>query len=725
MGKKTSQTEGDEKGEKRNEDYGLKQVDNEKNALRTDLENGFTLSDEDKKRKKKRHDVSCDDVGFSDVQDVILEGNIQNDGIEIEKNRGKKKIEEKRNEQKFVKAGQKDRRNDNEGAFNMVEEALKATDIRKAKNINVQKNDQEDLESSIELEATKETKKKHRENKNKGRIITTSSVIDDLERGRTEKIKGQRIHENEEIPKVYTGEDANMKKNKDKRKRDKDDDCNMERMTDGEEIVMNDGEERYQKREKKLKRDKDGGHIMDRNNVTDGEGKKLLVGNIMEKAESSSKERKKKQKKMKNHDGALEALSPEISAEEPNEQKQKEFLQHEGDTCLTKNVDRKIKVDASNDNCYKKKMKKKQKKKQQEDEEKEKNKTQSIEIHSDEQGREGVQRTRKDDDIITPSEKSRSKDKTKRVSFNDHPEVFPLSDGLSNEKYDQEDGLVRGKRFSPQEDEMVKDAVLKYIEAHRLGEEGLEMVLYCKSHPETRHCWKEIAAALPWRPHESVYYRAHTLFQRSEKRQWTPKDYEDVRNFHEKHGSDWKKLAVKMGKHRIHVKDTWRRIKLRNTRKGHWSQDEYQNLFDLVNVDLYMKALQEKKSKHGMLRDNISWEAISDKLLTRASPLCCMKWYDQLTSPMVAEGKWSDTDDYRLLIELNKLDACCMEEVDWDNLLEHRSGDICRKRWGQMVKHLGAYGNKSFAEQVEVLSNRYCPDVLEPREIYESKPHVP
>ena len=79
-------------------------------------------------------------------------------------------------------------------------------------------------------------------------------------------------------------------------------------------------------------------------------------------------------------------------------------------------------------------------------------------------------------------------------------------------------------------------------------------------------------------------------------------------------------------------------------------------------------------------------------------------------------------DDYRVLIALDDLDACCMEDVDWDSLLDHRTSDICRKRWNQMVKHLG---NKSFAEQVEVLIGRYCPDVLEAREAYNSKPLVP
>lgn len=53
-----------------------------------------------------------------------------------------------------------------------------------------------------------------------------------------------------------------------------------------------------------------------------------------------------------------------------------------------------------------------------------------------------------------------------------------------------------------------------------------------------------------------------------------------------------------------------------------------------------------------------------------------------------------------------------------------RSGEVCRRRWNQMVFHIGDHGNKSFAEQVEVLSKRYCPDLLEARESYDSKTTV-
>ncbi|KAK2643407.1 hypothetical protein Ddye_025170 [Dipteronia dyeriana] len=67
------------------------------------------------------------------------------------------------------------------------------------------------------------------------------------------------------------------------------------------------------------------------------------------------------------------------------------------------------------------------------------------------------------------------KKSSKKVSFSDDVEVFPPPAGL-----------VRGKRFSEEENEMLKKAVLSYLEACGLGEEGLDMVLNCRSHPETK-----------------------------------------------------------------------------------------------------------------------------------------------------------------------------------------------------------------------------------------------
>nr|GMD45817.1 DNA-binding protein REB1-like [Ipomoea batatas] len=345
------------------------------------------------------------------------------------------------------------------------------------------------------------------------------------------------------------------------------------------------------------------------------------------------------------------------------------------------------------------------------------NETQATGVGNDNISRKQVKNSSKD-----PKRKNRKKE----VRFSNELKVFPESNvpesGKGQNKVTE---LIRGKWFSKIEDEIVKETVLKYIEVHNLGEEGLDMVLNCRSHPEVKHCWKEIGADIPNRPLKAVYHRAQTLFRRSENRKWTEEEKALILEHVKLNGNKWKSLADKLGRYWNHVRDTWRRIYLPNLKKGPWSQDEYQNLFDLVNTDLQLRMLEEKKSRHGMLRGNICWTAISNKLSTHTNPQCCQKWYYNLTSPMVAEGTWSDSDDYRLIGALYTLDATCIENVDWDNLLEHRSGELCLKRWKQMVIHIGNHWSKPFSEQVEVLAKRYCPSLIEVREAWDNKPVVP
>ncbi|KAK6153302.1 hypothetical protein DH2020_012941 [Rehmannia glutinosa] len=237
----------------------------------------------------------------------------------------------------------------------------------------------------------------------------------------------------------------------------------------------------------------------------------------------------------------------------------------------------------------------------------------------------------------------------KKVRFSGQDDFFSLPGDSNTEKEnEEEDNLVRGKRFTHVEDEIVKEAVCNYILEHDLGDEGLNMVLNCSKYPKV------------------------------ETRKWTQEEYDEILKHQQEHGNEWKALADELGRHRFHVKDTWRRIKLRDRKMGHWSQEEYQKLFDLVNADLQLKVSEEKKSKHGMLRDNVCWTAISDELATRSQATCCLKWYNQLTSPMVAEGAWADADDYRLIGALYSLDATCIEDVDWDDLIDDRTGDVCR-----------------------------------------------
>ncbi|XP_011024023.1 PREDICTED: DNA-binding protein REB1-like [Populus euphratica] len=615
----------------------------------------------EKKKKKSKRHEAC----VEDDAVGLSEGNIDVNNARggNEKKERKRKLEHGNNEKESQVARKKNK-------VSEVGEVLEETHVRMEDNMGLQKNVHVDLVRNSESEVRRDRKKNRKEKSREDRSSTVASVVNILDDNRREQVVGvQKGPESEGI--------ANM----------------------------NNGEGQDRKKEKKKKRKYGGGgEVIER--AADGKdaGREESTEIVQDKVDSSKKEKKKKKKR---HNVVQEAASIQIMAKTMGDQSS--VIESDGgNSSSIKNKARDGKLKVSDEGGSKRKKKAK-----------------SLGNGSKEKSSKRVTQTEKDVETTGPSEKSSLKATSKRVSFCEDVEVFPTSDGPSDEKAVGEDGLVRGKRFSHEEDEMVKEAVLNYIDVHGLGAEGLNMVLNCKKHPAIVQCWKEIGAALPWRPRQSVYHRAHILFERDQNSSWSLEEYELIRKFHEKHGSDWKTLAEALGKHRFHVKDTWRRIKLINMKKGKWSQDEYQSLFDFVNLDLRLKAFEERKTKHGMLRDNISWTAISEKLETRTDALCCQKWYDQLTSPMVAEGKWLDTDDYRLLMELYDLDACCMEDVDWDNLLEHRSGDICRKRWNQMVKHLGDHRNESFTDQVDVLIKRYCPNVLEAREAYNSKPAVP
>lgn len=601
-------------------------------------------------------------------------------------------------EKEYRKARKKEKMVNDQWGATKVKEASKETQMDGEESANK-------CLSNLKEERKKEKNKKERNN-NEG-VDGSSSLIEIVKDKKMREIIQEQTC-NESCGETRNGGEDGAPKNK-KSKRRKVDTDSRQVAEDGNHLAsteMNneDEVEKNKKRKRKRKREKVDGVIAE-NIKIDEMGQEKSKGRIMENGELAQSGTKRQKKYREIYCGTRPEGTVVEKSSIVRDQIQDDKPAEEGNTT---SVGSKVKRRKSHKHHI------------MDDSNKEKKKKATIGQFSD--GNYGIETpiTKKVLGMIDTFDPSTSGGTSKRVSFCDHIEVFPSSDGENH----QEDGILWGKRFSNEEDEIIEAAVYKYIREHDLGDEGLYKILHCKKHPEVKNCWKEIAADLPRRPTRGVYSRAHILFERGEKRKWSNEELEHVRNMYDKHGADFKKMAEELGKHRFHVKDAWRRIKLPNLKKGNWSQEEYQTLFDLVNMDLQLRVFEERKSKHGMLRDNICWEAISERLSTRNNATCCFKWYKQLTSSLVSEKKWADTDDYRLLSALDALDAISIEDVDWDHLLEHRPGDICRKRWHQMVQHIGQHGVKSFAEQVEVLSKRYCPALVEARETFDCKPIV-
>ncbi|MCO5579746.1 hypothetical protein L7F22_033606 [Adiantum nelumboides] len=149
---------------------------------------------------------------------------------------------------------------------------------------------------------------------------------------------------------------------------------------------------------------------------------------------------------------------------------------------------------------------------------------------------------------------------------------------------------------------------------------------------------------------------------------------------------------------------------------GGWTQAELQQLAKMVHESMRMTRLlatkKDKLDRH-ILRDNISWEKIADTMGTHNHGPCCSKWYYHLQSSLVTDGHWANQDDFLLLESLLESGASAEEEVEWGNLLEHRSGQVCLTRWKQMVKHLGENRARQFLDKLDILARRYAPELLE------------
>ncbi|KAL7258229.1 hypothetical protein ACSBR1_004363 [Camellia fascicularis] len=606
MGKKT-------KKKQKREASASKDVSDYNGAMLDGMEDGFELSKEDKRRKKgkKKAEVSSDvELDGTQNEDIdIKDINVQEAAI-FEGKMGKKTKKKQKSEASASK-----RKKDKKKA-----EVSSDVELDGTQNEDIDIKDISVQEAAIfEGKMGKKTKKKQKSeasaSKEKDKKKAEVSIDVELDGTHNEDIN---MKDYAEVDDNYRREKEKRKKKKRKLKPGEDnDESNNEIHTRGEErrcLQIDDDKDLGNDSESKARKEKKKRHKEDRK-----KDKKESVSSPMKvcKDKETEKDEVVEDQKSSRKDNIADMKNGEEQIEKKKThkgRKGKEIIDFDGKKKSTATEDvGKVReyCDVDVSDKVETKKRKREKKKGKDDlgagmqemmaeefgnkssftEDKDfgynnrnhhsaRNKMQEIETKNGDKG------NRKKPNSFEPgSEDPKPKAKSKKVRFSGNIEVFPSSDGPSKGKEKNEDEkLVQGKRFSPEEDEIIKDAVSNYIRYNDLGEDGLAMVLRCGSHPKVRHCWKDIRAVLPHRPLKSVHYRAHILFERAESRSWTTEELELVRKYHEQHGPKWRELADALGKHRFHLKDAWRRIKLPNINKRHWSLEEYQNLFDLVNL---------------------------------------------------------------------------------------------------------------------------------------------
>ncbi|KAG0581011.1 hypothetical protein KC19_4G217400 [Ceratodon purpureus] len=284
-------------------------------------------------------------------------------------------------------------------------------------------------------------------------------------------------------------------------------------------------------------------------------------------------------------------------------------------------------------------------------------------------------------------------------------------------------GLVYGM-YTPEEDGVLKQAVFDYIQEQGWDrEEGLKKILNSRT-SEAKGCWHVIRKCLPKRELKRIYARAHRILgPNTLLGKWTNEETQALMELHSVHGNNWKRIATLVGRDSEACKDKWRYVKWSKSKDykiGTWSEEEHQKLCELVFKCLHVKAQMAKNGlivkTNRMIRDDINWEFIAEQMGGRGRLDCLCQWYRKMASPMVTTGEWSNGDDQRLLERLMEEFPLSEELVEWDSLLDNRSGEVCKKRWEQMQRTLGRgpeVRHQHFLEKLESIMKRFAPHLLD------------
>jgi len=131
--------------------------------------------------------------------------------------------------------------------------------------------------------------------------------------------------------------------------------------------------------------------------------------------------------------------------------------------------------------------------------------------------------------------------------------------------------------FSPEEVEILKHALCRYVKENGLGEQGLLRLITHYKDNETRGAWTKIAEALPDRTVQSCHNLIRNRFHPGNyKGRWTEEEEKELLALVEEKGRKWQEIAEELGRTPTNVRDKYKSLGEENhedRKKGisHWS----------------------------------------------------------------------------------------------------------------------------------------------------------
>ena len=232
-----------------------------------------------------------------------------------------------------------------------------------------------------------------------------------------------------------------------------------------------------------------------------------------------------------------------------------------------------------------------------------------------------------------------------------------------------------------------------------------------KLNESERKAFLEISKDFPTRNPKQIYGFATRYYDpNNHKGKWSEEEKEQLADLVELKGEKWTEIGEILERAGASCRDKWRSMRDKYQR-GDWTPEELAQLKQLVNEQLAARGAAPGRgpgegNEHLPVRDNINWKAISLKLKTRSENTCCQKWY-RIAPDSVAAGEWGAGDDTTMVAALRRARAASEADVDWAGLVRGRTLSQIKRRFKDLRQAIPKNHKLTFAEVVQKLVEKH------------------
>jgi hypothetical protein len=232
-----------------------------------------------------------------------------------------------------------------------------------------------------------------------------------------------------------------------------------------------------------------------------------------------------------------------------------------------------------------------------------------------------------------------------------------------------------------------------------------------KLNESERKAFLEISKDFPTRNPKQIYGFATRYYDpNNHKGKWSEEEKEQLADLVELKGEKWTEIGEILERAGASCRDKWRSMRDKYQR-GDWTPEELAQLKQLVNEQLAAQGAAPGRgpgegNEHLPVRDNINWKAISLKLKTRSENTCCQKWY-RIAPDSVAAGEWGAGDDTTMVAALRRARAASEADVDWAGLVRGRTLSQIKRRFKDLRQAIPKNHKLTFAEVVQKLVEKH------------------